>query len=330
MLEKYSVYSAKFSTTNSQRDWFTKLEKIVSVSDVALLCGCSSRTVRDWKRAKFSPRYDCVEKVCVTHRIPLPKVQKISRLKHLKRAGKKGGDATIAKYGKPLVNEAQRNEKWHEWWNTTGKQHHKLPNTPLEIKKPRKSEDFAEFIGIMMGDGSVSTYHIGITLNATDDDDYVRFVSKLIFRLFGLHPKIYARKNKNAVVITVARKLLVAYLHSLGLPIGNKIIQNLNVPVWIMRNQSYARACVRGLMDTDGSVFNHTYKSKGTTYTYKKLSFTSASPALLTSVHQILLQNKIQSNACGTNLRIGSAASVARYFTHIGSHNPKHLKRMRE
>lgn len=330
MLESHSVYSAKFSSTEVQVLWFKKLDSLSTTTSLAKLCSCSARTIRDWKRGKFSPQYDCIEKICTTNSIALPKIQKVSRHAHLQQAGKKGGTMTIRKYGKPKVQESVRLQQWQKWWNTRGKNLHTIANTPLDIVRVKKSPKLAEYIGIMMGDGTMSAYHIGITLNASDDAEYAVFVTQLIQNLFGVCPKVYKRKNKNAVAITVTRKLLVEYLHELGLPIGNKIKQNLDIPSWITKNPAYAKACVRGLMDTDGSVFTHAYSSKGKKYSYKKVSFTSASPALLTSVHTILLKNKIQSHISKTNLRIGDSVSIRRYFQCIGTHNTKHLKRLHD
>jgi hypothetical protein len=245
----------------------------------------------------------------------------------LNSAGRKGGRALIRKYGKVPVLEEYRRDRWNMWWQETGKKAFLATHAPLKIKKPRKSPLLAEFVGIMMGDGGISTYHIAITLNATDDADYIKFVSQLALHLFGVRPKPLKRKGKNAIALTISRKLLAEYLHTLGLPKGNKIKQNLDIPAWILENQLYARACVRGLMDTDGSVFTHTYKSKGRTYRYKKLSFSSASPALLLSVHRVLTQNKITSHISKTSVRIDGKSSVLSYFDIISSHNNKHLKR---
>lgn len=330
MLESNSVFSAKFPSTETQVLWFSKLDSHSTTNTLAKLCACSPRTICDWKRAKFSPQYDCITKICETFVIPLPKIQKVSRYAHLRQAGKKGGDKTTQKYGKPQVQELMRAQKWRIWWNTKGHRLHTIANTPLNIERAQKSSELAEFIGIMMGDGTMSTYHIGITLHASDDAEYASFVVEFIKNLFGVHPKVYKRKEKNAIVITVARKLLVAYLHKLGLPMGNKIEQNLDIPSWITKNSAYAKACVRGLMDTDGSVFTHTYTSKGKKYSYKKVSFTSASPALLISVHNILSKNDISSHISKTNLRIDSRVSVDTYFTRIGTHNTKHLKRLHD
>lgn len=330
MLKQSIVYSAKFSNANSQRTWFKKIESFATNSTLADMCHCSERTIRDWKNGRFRPRNDCVQKICRQYKIQMPAVTRVSRFEHLKTAGKEGGLSVLKKYGKLPIQEQNRKERWREWWEKTGKDSYITSHAPLKITKPKKSPSLAEFIGIMIGDGTVSTYHIGITLNATDDAEYAIFVTKLIKKLFGVHPKIYKRKGKNAIAITVARKLLVEYLHLLGLPIGNKIKQGLDIPRWILNNPEFAKACLRGLMDTDGSVFTHVYRSKMKTYRYKKISFTSASPALLVSVQQILTQNNIRSHISKTNLRIGTKTCVERYFSYISSNNNKHLKRIAE
>ena len=87
---------------------------------------------------------------------------------------------------------------------------------------------------------------------------------------------------------------------------------------------------MRGLFDTDGSVFTHSYKVKGKVYAYKKWSYTSASRPLLESAQEILTSCGIKSRL--TNeiaLRIDGRADVARYFKIIGTSNQKHLKRYR-
>ncbi len=328
MLESHNSYSAKFSTKQAQVSWFKSIEDAVTVSDISMLCSCSERTVRDWRRGRFMPQYDCVKNIVTAHGLSLPKVEKVSRTAHLSRAGKKGGDATVQNHGKPLVSESFRLHAWRSWWDTTGRHLSTISNTPLKIRKPKKSAELAEFMGIMIGDGGMSTYHIAITLNATDDAQYIEFVTNLVERLFGVRPKILKRKDKNAVAITVARKLLVEYLTTLGLPIGNKVKQNITVPSWIMKNHDYARACMRGLIDTDGSIFTHKYVSKRKVYAYKKISFSSASPTLLRAVHTILTQNGVEANVAKTNVRIDSRASVTKFFSCIGTSNPKHLKRL--
>jgi hypothetical protein len=177
---------------------------------------------------------------------------------------------------------------------------------------PSYSTEISELSGIMLGDGGISDYQVIITLN-----------------LFGITPSLYYRKTASAVHIVVSRKGLVEFLvNTCGLVKGHKIKNQASIPDWIKNSTELEIACIRGLIDTDGSIFNHRYYSKAKEYSYKKLSFTSVSKPLLLSAYDIL--RKMEFNCrLGSNhdLRIDSVSDMKKYFEVIGSHNPKHLKR---
>jgi intein/homing endonuclease len=200
--------------------------------------------------------------------------------------------------------------------------------TGKRFAAPGNSEYLAEFIGIAMGDGGLTNYQVKITLNATDDVEYIKFVANLMQELFNVEPGIYWDKKSNVVDVVISRSLLVQYLHGLGLPIGNKIRQGLDMPQWIRENRKYAISCVRGLIDTDGSVFTHRYVSKGKLYSYKKLSFTSVSKPLLATVHEQLSSWGMRARLGSRHdIRLDSISDMATYFKLVGTHNPKHLRR---
>ena len=198
-----------------------------------------------------------------------------------------------------------------------------------QILKPIPSEALAEFVGIMMGDGGMSKYQATISLNHITDLEYSSFVSNLITELFEYTPSIYHKPEKSVLDIVMSRIEIVDFLHTLGLPIGDKIRQHLDIPDWIKQKSTFTIACIRGLIDTDGSIFAHTYISKGRNYSYKKLSFTSASESLVHSVYSLLSElgfhPRISHN--GKDVRLESVADMKRYFEVISSHNPKHLNR---
>ena len=202
--------------------------------------------------------------------------------------------------------------------------------TAREVLSPTHSVELAEFIGIMMGDGGMTNYQVKIALHSVDDAEYASFVRTLISDLFDVTPATYPDPLYNAVDIVVSRAQLVRFLQTCGLPVGNKLRHGLDIPAWITANAQYAVACVRGLVDTDGCVFTHQYVSNGKSYAYKKLCFTSASPALIASVSRIMsavgLSPRISRK--GREVRLDRKADVQRYFAEIGSSNPKHLKRL--
>lgn len=330
MLESHDMDRAKFPTSAQQRKWFEELLTRTSVSEVAFHCSCSERTVRDWRRAKFTPPYKYVGSLCAQYGVPLPTVERIAPYQHTRRAGRIGGAATVQRYRGLHINEDKRLRAWRQWWNEHGSKKSNTITIALPIRVPEQSVALAEFIGIMLGDGTVGPYHISVTLHAKDDSEYAKFVEQLIERLFGVTPKRYPRRNKQAVAITVARKSLVDLLCSYGFKVGSKIKNKTQVPAWILRNRKYRTACLRGLLDTDGTVFNHRYRVKQKVYTYKKISFSSASPILRNNVMDLLQYHGITAQRSGTNVRINSQDSVKRYVASVGFSNTKHLKRFKE
>jgi hypothetical protein len=193
--------------------------------------------------------------------IPLPSTIRVrSRYAHVKSADLKGARVVMAKYGRVPVHEKHRAERWHVWWESVGKLKPIHTNfTAKPIHTPKHSALLAEFVGIMMGDGGISKYQACITLHHIDDREYIDFVVSMIKKLFHLTPSLYHLPHNSVYNIVVSRIEMVRYLHTLGLPIGNKVKQEIDIPDWIKKNKKFAIACVRGLMDTDGSVFTHSY-----------------------------------------------------------------------
>src|SRR3989338_6336081 len=130
--------------------------------------------------------------------------------------------------------------------------------------------------------------------------------------------------------IVISRTELVQFcVNKLGLKIGSKVRQQIDIPLWVKERKSYRIACLRGLVDTDGCVIKHRYSVKGKKYCYKKLSFTNSSVPLLRSVFEILstlgMKPRVTNN--GKEVRLESQSDMERYFRLVGSNNPKHLNR---
>lgn len=199
-----------------------------------------------------------------------------------------------------------------------------------EIKYPEKSLSLAEFIGIMLGDGGLPGNHqIKISFNAKTDNQYASHICKLIHRLFLINYHIHRRKNSNGADIVMNSSNLVGFLLRQGLRAGHKVRNQIAVPAWINERLGYQKFCLRGLMDTDGGLYLHSYKSNGGTYTYLKLGFTNCSKPILHFVFNVLKKLDYKPYLSGNNLSICSASEVKRYFAEIGTANPKHLNKFR-
>jgi len=310
-----------------QRGFLTVVERKISLKVMSRVCKRSERTIRDWRREKFAMDLACVYSLCRYARVSVPAFRVRDAYAHVRAAGAKGARTVIMKYGRIIIDEKRRRAAWQKWWESTGKLKEYSIFMRKSIRRPPKDAHLAEFVGIVMGDGGISEYQIVITLHHKDDLAYSKFVTKLMEKLFGIEPRIYHDPKNSINDIVISRRNLVEFLHKLGLPLGNKVRQEFDIPDWIQQNGRLAVACVRGLVDTDGSVITHRYAVKGKRYEYKKLSFTSRSAPLRVSVAKILTDLGMHARISGNDVRLDSIADMKRYFRMVGSHNPKHLKR---
>ncbi len=320
-----------FFSQGKQKKFINIILSKLSVKESAKLCNFSERTIRDWRRGKFSVDLKALRKLCKKTGISFPSNIKLKDDYWYTAYGSSaGGLAVYKKYGRIGGDPEYRKKKWYEWWNREGRyKQHPITKICLPIKKPRKSENLAEFVGIVMGDGSITKKQIIVTLHYKDDEKYSKFVVNLIKKLFNVHVGRYSYIKSSAIKIIISRRELIRFcVERLGLKQGNKVKQQIDMPDWIKRNKQYAIACVRGLVDTDGCVFTHRYKVNRKWYSYKKFCFTSFSKPLRQSVFDILKDNGLRARLAGKrDVRIDSKEDMNTYFRLFGFHNPKHLKR---
>ncbi len=286
------------------------------------------RTLRDWKRGKFTFPKDSLDTLIKLAAVDSKQLE-IDILPtwwHNKDAGKAGGRKYVAKYGVPGTQQSRKSggvasynkRRWAEDDIYARNQ----------IVTPIDSYNLAEFVGLMIGDGSVGLYQISITLNNKTDVEYANYVITLINSLFGIIPQHRQRLDRNCIVIEVSSINLITILANKGLPVGNKLLNGLCIPEWIKKNKSYSKACLRGIFDTDGSIFQETHRIKAKEYSYCRMSFVSASSLLLDDIHSILncldIRSKIRGNRA---VSIERFTEIQKYFRIVGSSNPKHNRR---
>lgn len=303
----------------------------LSTDRLAGLTGVTPRSYRDWKRGRLNMSLKAAEVFCEEFRVVLPERKEalMTRWKKAKlEASRKGGIALFQKYGSPGTNEGRKKggRKALSILRAKG-----IIPYPKEYSFPRNySEELAEFIGIMLGDGSLTPGQSAITLNAKADREYIPFVVELGGKLFGEKPKISRRKDSKAITVYYNGVKLVDYLVSIGLRIGNKVKNQVGVPKWIERRSAYKIACMRGLMDTDGGIFLHRYKVTGKEYAYQKLSFSNRSLPLLWFVAKALrglsMNPKVVDKVENKKLWLYNKDEVRLYLALVGTHNPRLLK----
>nr|MBI4157094.1 hypothetical protein [Candidatus Woesearchaeota archaeon] len=122
------------------------------------------------------------------------------------------------------------------------------------------NKDFAELIGILLGDGSIniypsnkySTYYrVKVSFNS-NEEAYVGYVSDLMFKTLNEKPKRYDRKNEDTSELLIFKKSVANKLLSIGLkksPKWNRAV----IPEKFMKKR-LGKYVLRGYFDTDGSV----------------------------------------------------------------------------
>ena len=260
---------------NEQKLFLERSQKKLKLNnfEFAEKLGVHPRTLYDWKREKFSISLEAVKKIEEITNIKRSECAVMrDRFAHTSQAGKIGGKNNYIKNGNIGGEPKYRKKKWREWWNREGKNLKLDILQPKKINKPCKCAELAEFIGILLGDGNLNTYQVSVTLDKKEIE-YCKFVSNLCQKLFGIKPSIRTDQKKSATSIVISRVELVLFLIKLGMKKGNKITNQVDIPQWIKQNKKFRVSCLRGLIDTDGSIIKHTYSSKNKIYTYNTTSY---------------------------------------------------------
>ena len=206
------------------------------------------------------------------------------------------------------------------------------------ITFPEKCKELAEFVGIILGDGNIyshskgkkiGVYSVRIAGDYKKDKDYhLNYIQPLCVKPFEIKVRVRNHVINNERFICLDSKQLIKYLMSIGLKSGDKIKNNLGIPTWIFKNKEFLKACLRGLIDTDGSVFRMSQRDSGLI----RIGFTNHNTRLLDDTRAAFVKlgfypSKIIGNK---KIFISRQSDIARYIKEIGFSNSKHKDRFKE
>ncbi len=196
-----------------------------------------------------------------------------------------------------------------------------------KLKIPKiLSPELAEEIGIHLGDGSLSKkpYYFSVRGDPKEETYYTGFSLPLYKQLYNIEPPLL--KRSLACGFEVSSKGMREFKNKvLGLTVGVKTYK-AKVPECIMETQDkeIMRAFLRGLFDTDGCYYFHK-KNR-----YPVISFCIKSKELINKVSEIikLLGFPPQAYPKNYTIYLNGIPQLRKGVKEIGSHNPKHLKRI--
>ncbi len=229
--------------------------------------------------------------------------------------GQKGAKTLLRKYKRELVE-----------WRKKGISKFHYSNAK-QIKIPILDERLAEFIGAHLGDGTLTKYFLKISGDARYDLPYFNYLQKLIFDIFGIDAHILKEndKTRNTLYLTISSKNFCMFLHDkFGIEYGDKIRNNTLIPKSILQSSKLSLACLRGLIDTDGSI-----SRRGRDGSQFCIVFTSHNKNLIRQVKQISDKHDLFSYVSKDETQIGTnkGENILNYFRKVGSSNLRHIVR---
>ena len=302
----------------SQFDFLNNIRKRLEFnwSQLAKFLGVHPRSLSHWKTEKYTLPEEVFKKCTkiVKRKSDIPSYEVLPNFWNTKEAGRKGALAVKNTYRSRRLN--LRKEILRK-----------------KIFKPRETYQLAEFFGILLGDGGITDNQVIISLNRKDNKDYSIFISKMIRKLFKIKAPIYyyhTRSHKNNITVTVSSKNLIEFLLLKGLKKGNKVRQQVGVPLWIQNDIQFSKGCLKGLIDTDGGIYYHRHQSQGYKCFNIGLCFTNKSVPILIFIQRTLEQLGFTPKLNKKSVNLYREQEVCRYAREIGFSNSYHFGRLKE
>ena len=220
------------------------------------------------------------------------------------------------------------NMKFHHNFQLSKKDKEKGLKLPKEM-----SEELAEFLGIHLGDGSMSkdyryTYKVTYTCNSAEVQ-YAQYITDLFERLFNVRLRIVRDDKSHCVNLYYYSKTLCEFLNTvLGIPYGEKI--DLRIPTLVQSDTKYSAAFIRGVFDTDGCFTTQKYGK----YHYPLVKICTKHKRFANEIMEVLgnlgipafITRKMNMRYPAYDVVVRNK-NVQKFIDIVGSHNIKNIKK---
>ena len=203
------------------------------------------------------------------------------------------------------------------------------------------TEGMAELIGALIGDGYIyranRKYQIGFVGSPKTDRGYFEKLQKLIFSEWKKKAKIKFRERGIRIVID-SKEIANFLIDELKIPHGEGKCEKVKIPDEIAKDWRLVRNTIRGIADTDGSIF---VARKPRIEKYPSIEITTVSRSLAEQLREILIKKgfkvaKIWSYKSKTSKRtaykvpLNGKKNLKKWIKEVGFSNPYKLKRAKE
>lgn len=200
------------------------------------------------------------------------------------------------------------------------KEHYNNQNKKVVVPT-QWTPELAEFVGILLGDGHLTPTQVTVTLG-TKESEYVDYVARLMYKLFRDNPRKYFSKRGDWTVY-VGSTVLVRWFLRIGLA-SNKVKAQVGIPKKCFINNEFKKRVVRGLIDTDGSVYRLLSGNL-------QISLCNCSINLLRGAREILISLGFSPSKISANkIYLTKKQDIQKYYEKIGFGNSKHRRRYQQ
>ena len=298
-----------------------------SWTEVASAFGINVRTITAWRAGENLMPFDVALRWSGVTNVSLPHYELIDMDQKRRAAGMLGGNARQLLYGNLGTPSGRRLGGLRAV--ETHRKNKTSPFIPRPVGTPRRNSDFAELVGAILGDGGITTYQLILYSNFFDEKEYSEFLRVLIKHVFKAESITYPSSHRGVIRLVCSRAEVVRHLREAGLNLGNKVERQAEVPLWIRVDPILSKACLRGLIDTDGCAYMDRHRIRGCVYTSRCIAFTNASVPLLDFVYTTWQSLGFHPTRHGRHVRLRRAEEVDVYIQDVGFSNPKHTARLK-
>ena len=204
------------------------------------------------------------------------------------------------------------------------------------------TENLAEETGWHIGDGSMNYYNnkgrqVGIYQlrghREDDKDHYIQRIKPIFDALYKTNISLREMPSNSVYGFQAWSSDLIKFKQKLGLPIGKKF--NIVIPDAFLNDDSFIKAVIRGIFDTDGSIYLERKNKK----IYPRVYITTISEGLANQLLSLLkslglnatkysqLSNKEFNRQRAFIITLRGEEMLNRFIKEISPKNPKHLEK---
>lgn len=194
------------------------------------------------------------------------------------------------------------------------------------------SPNMAELIGAIIGDGNIyKNRYVEISGDKVLDSDYFKWkLLPIVVNELSYTPRI--RTGSFGIHLRINNKKFTIFLNNLGIQSGKGKAYDVLIPKLISQNWKLSKACIRGIIDTDGCLSFDKRKVYKTPY--PRIILHIRNRGLSLQLYRLFKANGFKATLSKQMTPWGEAhtvylngkTQVLKYIKEIGFSNNRHLK----